>query len=120
MQIYDFIKQRMANLGYDSESVVITPITIPMEADSLVQIGQSGDYLYLYDCINYRGKFKVESDVSVTFEDDFIIGQKVPSGIVELYGNVYINTLANGQNENNANVFMLYSATPAGLKEQTK
>ncbi len=116
MQIYDFIRQRLHNMGFDETTVNITPLVVSMDAGENMRLDLSGDYLFMYDVINYEGKFKVESDISVAFEDDFIIDQKIPSGILELHGNVFIETEANTADTNdNSNKFMFYVASPANL-----
>jgi len=112
MQMYDYIKQRMKNMGYDPDDVVIEPIIVAVSSLAERQIiHEPNVYYYLYDCSDYTHSWTIESDVNHITNTEFIINQQVPYGIVELTGNIHIITLASGQ----SNTLMFYKATPGKL-----
>ncbi len=86
------IKQRMSNMGFDPADVVIREQRVEMKAGDTYEGLTNGDYYYLYELSNYDGKWRLESDPNVTFDDDFIMDGKINMSPVECYGNIYLTT----------------------------
>lgn len=109
MQIYDFIRQRMKNMGYDPDQVVIEPYVQLFDGDMTI-IEASNVYYYLYEVTEYTHIWKIESDTEIISNHKFILQQKIPSGILELTGNIEITSPFHHEN-----IFMFYRATPGGM-----
>ncbi|MDD3686731.1 MAG: hypothetical protein PHE56_08185 [Bacteroidales bacterium] len=110
MQIYDFIKQRMQNMGFDS-NFILEPEVILFDGTPQM-IDASNVFYYLYDVSNYEAIWKIECDTEIIFNHKFIIEEKIPYGIIELTGNIYITS-----SENNPQKFFFYKCTPEGLQQ---
>jgi hypothetical protein len=111
MQIYDFIKQRMQNMGFDS-NFILEPEVILFDGTPQM-IDASNAFYYLYDVSDYEAIWKIECDTDIILNHKFIVEKKIPYGIIELTGNIYITS-----SENNAQKFFFYKCTPEGLQSQ--
>ena len=89
-----YIKQRAANMGFNPDDIVIREERVEMKAGDTFRALTNGDYWYLYETSNYDSNWKLDSDTSVVFSDDFIMDGKINSSPVECYGNIYIETEA--------------------------
>ena len=120
------IRQRMANMGFDPNDFVIREQQVAMNAGETYEALTNGDYWYLSEVSNYDGKWKMESDVSITFEDDFIMNGKLNMMPVENYGNLYIRTEANvtdpetEETSDNSNKFVFFVAQTGRLVGEKK
>lgn len=118
------IKQRIANMGFDPDDVVIRQQRVELNAGETFEERTGGDYWYLYEIFNYEGKWKLESDTSVVFNDDFIMADTINMAPVECYGDVYITTEPDQLDENdepvtdNSNKFVFFIAQTGRLKEE--
>ncbi len=118
------IKQRMANMGFNPADVVIREQQVELEAGETFEALTNGDYWYLDDLLNYDGKWKLESDTSVTFEDDFIMHGKINASPVECYGNLYLRTDPDttdpetGETTDNSNRFVFFVAQTGRLADE--
>lgn len=115
------IKQRIANMGFNPDDVNIRQIRVDLNAGETFDERTNGDYWYLTDLLNYDGKWKVESDTSITFQDDFIMDGKINLSPVECYGNIFIATAENeidertGEETDNSNKFVFFVAQTGRL-----
>lgn len=102
--MYDYIMQRMTNMGYDPKDVVIEAKAIEVSASgypTTTLLHESNNYYYLYDCQSYTNAWTIESDISHTTNSEFIVNSQVPMGIIEMTGNIKITVSA-------ANTFLFY------------
>lgn len=121
------IKQRIANMGFNPDDVVIRQMRVELKAGATFEERTNGDYWYLYELANYDGKWKIESDTSITFDDDFVMDGKVNMAPVECYGDVYIATepdlldaQTNEPTTDNSNKFVFFVAQTGRLIENEK
>lgn len=121
------IKQRIANMGFNPDDVVIRQIRVELEAGDSYEERTNGDYWYLYELGNYDGKWKIESDTSITFEDDFVMDGKINMAPVECYGDVFITTEENEVDAqtgepttDNSNKFVFFVAQTGRLVGEKK
>lgn len=110
MQIFDYIKQRMMNMGYDPDDVVIEPHVELFRGERTI-IEATNVYYYLYDVTEYTHYWVIESDTEILNNFKFILDGKIPYGIAELTGNIEITAV-----EKEENTFMFYKATPGKVK----
>lgn len=89
----EFIKSRIRNMGFDMSQILIEPYTITLPEEIVHSVYPAdNEFLFLYDISNYSKEFTITDDLSQIKSDEFIIDGKVPSGLVEMRGNIRVET----------------------------
>jgi len=80
-------------MSFDMSKILIEPFTITLPEDIVHTVFPAdNEFLFLYDVSNYSKKFTITDDLSQLKNDEFIIEEKVPSGLVEMRGNIRVET----------------------------
>lgn len=109
MNVYDYIRQRMMNYGFNPDDIVIEPY--PFVFDGVDQIIDANNlYYFLYEVTEYTHKWLISAANDILSNDKFILDEKIPSGIYDFTGDIQISS---GLSQDNT--FMFYKVTPGNI-----